>query len=176
MVVGPKLREKTVLPPSVTIGIRLRKAREAKDITQAALNRKLGLPVARVNQVEMGRLGMSATMLKAVCSELNVSPSYFVKGTEDGYDSKYGETITAIVEGLATHPEFTRDMYHYFRYLLWTREEFIREAKGGKAPPQAIIPLTQAKEENNHGENSGLQDIHSSWTANSLRGIELVEY
>src|SRR3990167_5560831 len=175
MVVGRKPREHTVLPPSVTIGIRLRKAREAKDITQTALNRKLGLPVARVNQVEMGRLGMSATMLKAVCNELSVSPSYFVKGTEDGYDSKYCETITAIVEGLALHPEFTRDMYHYFRYLLWTREEFIQEARGGKAPPQSLIPLTQA-EENNHGENPGLQDIHSSWTANSLRGIELDQY
>lgn len=62
-----------------SIGIRLRKAREAAGLTQEQLGQKLGYSAMGISHLEQGARKIKVEHLEKIAHELNVSISYFLE-------------------------------------------------------------------------------------------------
>lgn len=63
------------------IGERLKKARQAKHMTQEALSEKLDMSVAFLSRIECGSSFISLKRLDQICEILDVNKGYILEGT-----------------------------------------------------------------------------------------------
>lgn len=63
------------------IGERLKKARQAKHMTQDTLSEKLDMSVAFLSRIECGSSFISLKRLDQICEILDVSKGYILEGT-----------------------------------------------------------------------------------------------
>lgn len=69
------------------IGLRIKKARTDKGLTQEKLAEKLDVSIAFLSRIERGSSQISLKRLGQVCKELDVSEGYILNGTFEGSDS-----------------------------------------------------------------------------------------
>jgi len=67
-----------------TVGQRMRQRREALGISQSRLGRHLGLTFSQIQKYEKGSNRVGAGRLFQIASYLQVTPSYFFEGLENG--------------------------------------------------------------------------------------------
>ena len=65
------------------IGLRLRRARADKGLTQQELAEKTGLSVAFISRIERGSSHINLKRLSEFCTILNVSEGYILSGVSD---------------------------------------------------------------------------------------------
>lgn len=97
---------------NVQIGNRIREARIAAHYTQAQLAEKLDVSIPFLSDVERGVVGISTETFAKICSTLQISADWLLKGGEtmilhtdvakklDGLPPKYLKTINEIIDRL----------------------------------------------------------------------------
>lgn len=88
---------------NLTVGLRIREIRETYQMTQAEFSEKCGLSESFLAAVEGGRKGITAKTLYKICTTMNVSADYFIRGRDNGF-----ETDT-LVELLASMDKRSRE-------------------------------------------------------------------
>lgn len=71
----------------LTVGLRIREIREACHMTRAQFSEKCNLSDSFLNDVESGKKGISTKTLYKICTTMNVSADYFIRGHENGFES-----------------------------------------------------------------------------------------
>lgn len=72
---------------NLTVGLRIREIREACQMTQAQFSEKCDLSESFLAAVEGGKKGVTAKTLYKICTEMNVSADYFIRGKESGFET-----------------------------------------------------------------------------------------
>lgn len=72
---------------NLTVGLRIREIRETYQMTQAEFSEKCGLSESFLAAVEGGRKGITAKTLYKICTTMNVSADYFIRGRNNGFES-----------------------------------------------------------------------------------------
>lgn len=70
----------------ITLGARIRRARQRLPMSQAELSRRLGITRNAMNLIEMGRSDPRASRVKEIASILRVSTDYLL-GMEEEYST-----------------------------------------------------------------------------------------
>ncbi len=79
-----------------TIGARIKRAREAKGMSQLRLAREVGVPFQRVSEWERGIVSPSARYLRAIADALSVSIDWLLSGVGPAETPQNGETGFAL--------------------------------------------------------------------------------
>lgn len=72
---------------NLTIGLRIREIREAYQMTQAEFSERCDLSESFLNAVESGRKGITAKTLYKICTTMDVSADYIVRGRDNGFET-----------------------------------------------------------------------------------------
>lgn len=72
---------------NLTIGLRIREIREAYKMTQAAFSERCDLSESFLNAVESGRKGVTSKTLYKICTTMDVSADYIVRGKGNGFEA-----------------------------------------------------------------------------------------
>ena len=72
---------------NLTIGLRIREIREAYQMTQAEFSERCDLSESFLAAVEGGRKGITAKTLYKICTTMNVSADYIVRGKGNGFEA-----------------------------------------------------------------------------------------
>lgn len=78
------------------IGLRVKKARNAKNMSQSQLAGVLHVSVPYISHIELGKQAMSVTTLSMLCAELDVSADWLLNGTE-GQIANHDETMKGLL-------------------------------------------------------------------------------
>lgn len=79
---------------NLTVGLRIREIRETYHMTQAEFSEQCGLSESFLAAVEGGRKGVTAKTLYKICTAMNVSADYFIRGRDNGFET---DSLTEIV-------------------------------------------------------------------------------
>lgn len=103
---------------NLTIGLRIREIREAYKMTQAEFSEQCDLSESFLNAVESGRKGVTAKTLYKICTAMNVSADYIVRGKGNGFEA---DAMIEILNSMDEHSregalrivrEFSDTVYH----------------------------------------------------------------
>lgn len=72
---------------NLTVGLRIREIRETYQMTQAEFSERCDLSESFLAAVEGGRKGVTAKTLYKICTTMNVSADYFVRGKDSGFET-----------------------------------------------------------------------------------------
>ena len=78
------------------IGLRVKKARNAKNMSQAQLAGALHVSVPYISHIELGKQAMSVITLSRLCAELDVSADWLLNGIE-GQIAGHDETMKGLL-------------------------------------------------------------------------------
>lgn len=128
------MRTKT-RPPKLFAGPRLRRAREARGLTQAALAEAIGLSASYLNQIESDDRPIPARLIGALCDTLGVGVGYFDDSAESHTahdlreataDPIFGAPALDAAQALAAvrhAPDFVERFLMLYRHSLSRLEE-----------------------------------------------------
>lgn len=88
---------------NLTVGLRIREIREAYQMTQAQFSEKCDLSESFLAAVESGKKGVTSKTLYKICTTMNVSADYFVRGKGNGFE------LDAITETINSMDKFSRE-------------------------------------------------------------------
>lgn len=71
---------------NLTVGLRIREIRETYHMTQAEFSERCDLSESFLAAVESGRKGITSKTLYKICTTMNVSADYFIRGRENGFE------------------------------------------------------------------------------------------
>ena len=72
---------------NLTVGLRIREIREACNMTRAEFSEKCNISDSFLAAVESGKKSITAKTLYKICTAMNVSADYFIRGHENGFES-----------------------------------------------------------------------------------------
>ena len=112
------------------IGERVRKARTAKNISQAQLAEALNISPSHMSNIELGKNAMNVTTLYKLCNLLEVSADWIVRSeTKEGKAYTVGE-LTEMFEGYS--PEMTEAFLSIFQFAQSKLQPIIHVPKDDK--------------------------------------------
>lgn len=79
------------------IGQRIKKARQAKKMTQETLTEKLDISVAFLSRIERGTSCISLKRLDQICEILDVSKGYILEGTSTSSKNYLNKEFTELL-------------------------------------------------------------------------------
>ncbi len=82
---------------NLTVGLRIREIRETYHMTQAEFSERCNLSESFLAAVEGGRKGITSKTLYKICTEMNVSADYFIRGKNNGFEV---DTLVEIINSL----------------------------------------------------------------------------
>lgn len=85
---------------NLTVGLRIREIRETYQMTQAEFSEKCGLSESFLAAVEGGRKGITAKTLYKICTAMNVSADYFIRGRDNGFET---DTLVELLDSMDKH-------------------------------------------------------------------------
>lgn len=71
---------------NLVVGLRIREVREALNMTRAEFSEKCEISDSFLAAVEGGKKAISSKTLYKICSSINVSADYFIRGHEEGFE------------------------------------------------------------------------------------------
>lgn len=86
---------------NLTVGLRIREIREAYHMTQAEFSERCNLSESFLAAVEGGRKGVTAKTLYKICTAMNVSADYFIRGKDNGFEL---DTLAEIINSMDKRP------------------------------------------------------------------------
>lgn len=72
---------------NLIVGLRIREIREVYQMTQAEFSERCDLSESFLAAVESGRKGVTAKTLYKICTAMNVSADYLVRGKDNGFET-----------------------------------------------------------------------------------------
>ncbi|MCM1102064.1 MAG: helix-turn-helix domain-containing protein [Clostridium sp.] len=72
---------------NLTVGLRIREIRETYHMTQAEFSERCNLSESFLAAVESGRKGITSKTLYKICTTMNVSADYFIRGRNKGFEA-----------------------------------------------------------------------------------------
>lgn len=109
-------------PVDVAVGARVRTARVARGLSQAALAEQLGLTFQQVQKYERGANRISASKLVEIAQSLELAPAEFLEGLDSGAAQAPGPSAI----GLPGAPEL---LASYARLPVHIRRALVRLAR-----------------------------------------------
>ena len=82
---------------NLTVGLRIREIRETYQMTQAEFSERCDLSESFLAAVEGGRKGVTSKTLYKICTTMNVSADYFIRGKNNGFEI---DTISEIIHSM----------------------------------------------------------------------------
>ena len=82
----------------VTVGNRIKKARERLGITQENISEQMNVGPQHISDIERGTVGISIDMLMKICETLDVTADYVLFGNETEYGKNTPYNIIAQLE------------------------------------------------------------------------------
>lgn len=82
---------------NLTVGLRIREIRETYHMTQAEFSERCDLSESFLAAVEGGRKGVTSKTLYKICTTMNVSADYFIRGKNNGFET---DTLTEILNSM----------------------------------------------------------------------------
>ncbi len=82
---------------NLTVGLRIREIRETYQMTQAEFSERCGLSESFLAAVEGGRKGITAKTLYKICTTMNVSADYFIRGKDNGFET---DTLIELLDSM----------------------------------------------------------------------------
>jgi transcriptional regulator with XRE-family HTH domain len=96
------------LPEANTIGIRIRRAREATNLSAAQLARRIGIKTATLTGWEMGQSEPRANRLTMLAGCLSVSPTWLLYGVGE---APQGDALSSELAVLRSSLKTVRDLH-----------------------------------------------------------------
>lgn len=72
---------------NLNVGLRIREIREVYQMTQAEFSERCDLSESFLAAVESGRKGVTSKTLYKICTAMNVSADYLVRGKNNGFET-----------------------------------------------------------------------------------------
>lgn len=103
---------------NLTVGLRIREVRETFHMTRAAFSEKCDLSESFLAAVESGQKGVTSKTLYKICTAMNISADFFIRGNNQGFET---DTILELINSMDKHSresairilqEFTNAIYH----------------------------------------------------------------
>lgn len=72
---------------NLTVGLRIREIREAYHMTQAEFSEKCDISESFLTAVEGGKKAVTSKTLYKICTTMNVSADYLIRGKDAGFET-----------------------------------------------------------------------------------------
>lgn len=72
---------------NLMVGLRIREIREANKMTRLQFSEKCGVSESFLTAVECGKKSISSRTLYKICTAMNTSADYFIRGHENGSEA-----------------------------------------------------------------------------------------
>lgn len=72
---------------NLTVGLRIREIREAHNMTRAEFSEKCNISDSFLAAVESGKKSVTSKTLYKICTAMNISADYFIRGKHSGFES-----------------------------------------------------------------------------------------
>lgn len=119
------------MPEANTIGVRIRRAREATNLSAAQLARRIGIKTATLTGWEMGQSEPRANRLTMLAGCLSVSPTWLLYGVGE---APHGDALSSELAVLKSSLKSVRDLHERTGAALDRLEEqIIRIATPGRS-------------------------------------------
>jgi transcriptional regulator with XRE-family HTH domain len=82
---------------NLTVGLRIREVREAFHMTRAAFSEKCDLSESFLAAVESGKKSVTSKTLYKICSTMNVSADYLIRGYRNGFEA---DTLVELISSM----------------------------------------------------------------------------
>lgn len=86
---------------NLTVGLRIREIRETYQMTRAEFSERCDLSESFLAAVESGRKGVTSKTLYKICTAMNVSADYFIRGKDNGFET---DTLLEILNSMDKRP------------------------------------------------------------------------
>lgn len=82
------------------VGLRIREVRETLQMTRAVFSEKCDISESFLAAVESGKKGVTSRTLYKICTSMNVSADYFIRGVNQGFET---DTILELINSMDKH-------------------------------------------------------------------------
>lgn len=82
---------------NLTVGLRIREIHETYQMTQAEFSERCDLSESFLVAVENGRKGVTSKTLYKICTTMNMSADYFIRGKDNGFKT---DTLIEILNSM----------------------------------------------------------------------------
>ncbi len=72
---------------NLTVGLRIREIREACNMTRAEFSEKCDISDSFLAAVESGKKAVTSKTLYKICTAMDISADYFIRGRKNGFES-----------------------------------------------------------------------------------------
>lgn len=72
---------------NLTVGLRIREIREAHNLTRAEFSEKCNISDSFLAAVESGKKSITSKTLYKICTAMNISADYFIRGKQGSFES-----------------------------------------------------------------------------------------
>lgn len=72
---------------NLTVGLRIREIREACNMTRAQFSEKCDISDSFLAAVESGKKSITSKTLYKICTAMDISADYFIRGRQSGFES-----------------------------------------------------------------------------------------
>lgn len=82
---------------NLIVGLRIREVREAFQMTRASFSEQCDISESFLAAVESGRKSVTSKTLYKICSSMNVSADYFIRGNDQGFET---DTLLELINSM----------------------------------------------------------------------------
>lgn len=86
---------------NLTVGLRIREIREAYQMTQAEFSEKCDISESFLAAVEGGRKSITSKTLYKICTSMNVSADYIIRGKKNGFET---DSLLELLQSMEKRP------------------------------------------------------------------------
>ena len=72
---------------NLIVGLRIREVREALDMTREQFSEKCNISSSFLAAVESGKKAITSKTLYKICSSINISADYFIRGNTESFET-----------------------------------------------------------------------------------------
>lgn len=82
---------------NLIVGLRIREVREAYHMTRAAFSERCDISESFLAAVESGKKSITSKTLYKICSSMNISADYFIRGNNQGFET---DTVLELINSM----------------------------------------------------------------------------
>jgi len=86
---------------NLTVGLRIREVREAYHMTRAEFSEQCDISESFLAAVESGKKSVTSKTLYKICSTMDVSADYFIRGNHQGFET---DTLLEMINSMDKRP------------------------------------------------------------------------
>lgn len=87
---------------NLTVGLRIREIRESCNMTRAEFSEKCNISDSFLAAVENGKKSITAKTLYKICTSMDISADYFIRGHKKGFES---DMIMELIDSMDKYPK-----------------------------------------------------------------------